>query len=117
MNNFPFEERRKYPRYDVAYPAIVDLKTKKLEGMVINISELGLGVKFPQKLDLYDEIDIKIECIAGDKYIREIEVKAIVIWVEKEGQGGVFRAGLSIIDSSEEDLGLLRELIQELRKE
>ena len=111
-----FEERRRCPRYKINIPAKILLEYRNIPCTIINISEIGLGILTPEKLEISSEFNIEIDC---SNYLNEtsaILLKTIVVWTTTEKSGDMFRAGLSVMDSLEKDALLLRKVIKEIQK-
>lgn len=109
------KERRRFPRYAVHYIAKVFLNDKMLCGTIINISERGIGILLPKRLSLNSVLGLKIRNILSEDESKGIDLKARIVWMnEKEIIDGMYRAGLEIVGSSEEDLEILVEHIQYL---
>ncbi|MBN1522023.1 MAG: PilZ domain-containing protein [Candidatus Aureabacteria bacterium] len=111
-----FEERRRLQRCDISLPAQILLRYKTIKGTVINISEIGIGILLHEKVDVSDEFDLDITFPLEPDGQKKIQVKVIVVWIENESREGLFRAGLSIIDSSEENTSILRELVKKIQQ-
>ena len=113
-----FVERRRFPRYAVHYLAKVYLKDEMLFGTVINISEGGVGIMLPNIIPAGTVLTLGIRSIlpeeAKEEAIKEINLKARIIWIKEEIIDGMYRGGLEIIDISEEDLEILIAHIQYL---
>ena len=108
-------ERRRFPRYAVHYIAKVFLDDQMLCGTIINISEGGVGILLPKRLSINSVLDLKIRNILSEDESGSIDLKARIVWMnEEEIIDGMYRAGLEIVDSLEEDLEILVEHIQYL---
>ncbi len=87
-----------------------------IKATVINISEIGIGIKLPIKLSVGEDLDIIIHCPCKENEIIDIKLKTIVVWLENECREGMFRTGIEIIDASEKNLNILRKHIQEMNQ-
>ena len=110
-------ERRKYPRFNVNLPieySRIDSPVGHI-GRGLNISEGGLFIYFPEKMDLGQYLSLKLFFPVGSK-LNTIEVPVEVAWTEidvSETQGD-YRCGVRFIDISPEDLDKLKEFLSSL---
>ena len=107
-------ERRQFPRYAVRYAAKVYLDDKMLCGTIIDISKGGIGILLPKKFDIGNILDIGIRNLLNEKAINDIRFKLKIVWINKVDIEGMYRAGLEIIEISEDNLEKLRKNIIEL---
>ena len=112
-----FEERRRQPRFEVNYQATATYGRNAMKATIINISEIGIGIKLPVKLNVGEDLDVIIHCPCKENEIIDIKIKTIVVWLENECREGMFRTGIEIIDASEKNLSILRKHIQSLDQE
>lgn len=99
------------PRTDIYVPLPVqDLTNPIVRGLVINISERGLGVKA-----LRAEVDeVKALLVRPDKFLQlhPFALKAKCRWVTPSGDPREILAGFEIISIGQKELEELRNLIQ-----
>ena len=107
-------EKRHYLRFYVHYLADVYLNDEIIYATVIDISEGGVGIILPEKLNIGEVISLKITWRLNDDEKANISFKAKVIWIDGANVKKMYTGGLEIIDISDEDLEILREHIQEL---
>ena len=117
MDENKMKERRRHPRYDVRYTAKVWYENESLCGTVINISKGGVGILLPRIMEKGSVLQIEIESILGGEEIKHIKCKAKIVWLkEKEFLPGMFRAGLEIVEISDQDRNILDNHIKSLEK-
>ena len=110
-------EKRKHPRFNVDLPieySRIDFPASHI-GRGLNISEGGLLIYFPEKMDLGQYLSLKLFFPVGSK-LNTIEVPVEVAWTEidvSETQGD-YRCGVRFIDISPEDLDKLKEFLSSL---
>jgi c-di-GMP-binding flagellar brake protein YcgR len=110
-------ERRKYPRFSVDLP----IEYSRIESPVshtgrgLNISEGGLLIYFPEKMDLSQYLSLKLFFPLGSK-LSTTEVLAEVAWTEihLDESWGDYRCGVRFIDISPEDMSKLKNFIGSL---
>jgi len=110
-------ERRKYPRFNVDLPIEyyrIDSSVSHA-GRGLNISEGGLLIYFPEKMDLSQYLRVKLFLPLGSK-LSAIEVLAEVAWTDIHlGEGwGDYRCGVRFVDISPEDMTKLKNFIASL---
>jgi c-di-GMP-binding flagellar brake protein YcgR len=110
-------ERRKYPRFSVDLPIEYSRIDSPIShtGRGLNISEGGLLIYFPEKMDLSQYLRLKLFFPLGSK-LSTIEVLAEVAWTEIHfGESwGDYRCGVRFIDISPEDMTKLKNFIASL---
>jgi len=109
-----FVEKRKHPRFEVQYLAGVTLENKELITTVIDVSENGAGVMLPKGIPVGEELFIKVKCGPSSNKIKDIGLKAKIIWLSEEIEENLCKAGLEITDIPQEDFKVLKKNIQEL---
>ena len=109
-----FVEKRKHPRFEVQYLARISLEDKDLITTVIDISESGAGLMLPKGVPVGEELFIKVKCGPSRDKIRDIGLKAKIIWLNEKSEEDFCKTGLQIMDISQEDLKILKRNIQEL---
>jgi c-di-GMP-binding flagellar brake protein YcgR len=110
-------EKRKYPRFSVDLPieySRIDSPIRHA-GRGLNISEGGLLIYFPEKMDLSQYLRLKLFFPSGPK-LSTIEVLAEVAWTDIHlGETwGDYRCGVKFIDISPEDMTKLKTFLRRL---
>jgi c-di-GMP-binding flagellar brake protein YcgR len=110
-------ERRKYPRFSVDLPieySRIDSPIRHA-GRGLNISEGGLLIYFPEKMDLSQYLRLKLFLPLGSE-LNAIEVLGEVAWMDIHlGEGwGDYRCGVRFIDISPEDVTNLKNFLRNL---
>jgi c-di-GMP-binding flagellar brake protein YcgR len=110
-------ERRKYPRFNVDLPIEyyrIDSSVSHA-GRSLNISEGGLLIYFPEKMDLSQYLNLKLFFPLGSE-LSTIEVLAEVAWTEIHlGESwGDYRCGVRFIDISPEDMTKFKKFLSSL---
>ena len=110
-------ERRLKSRFNVEYITEVYKRNEILFSTVIDISENGLGILLPGEFDMGEILDLRVNYKLREKLSSESEridicMKAKIVWVHRIDRR--YRAGLSIVDISSDDLKRFRENIKNL---
>jgi c-di-GMP-binding flagellar brake protein YcgR len=110
-------ERRKYPRFNIDLPIEyyrIDSSVSHA-GRGLNISEGGLLIYFPEKMDLSQYLRLKLFFPLGSE-LSTIEVLAEVAWTEIHlGESwGDYRCGVRFIDISPEDMTKFKKFLSSL---
>jgi c-di-GMP-binding flagellar brake protein YcgR len=110
-------ERRKYPRFSVDLPVEYSRIDSPIShtGRGLNISEDGLLIYFPEKMDLSQYLRLKLFFQLGSK-LSTIEVLAEVAWTEIHlgERWGDCRCGVRFIDISPEDMTEFKKFLSSL---
>ena len=109
-------EKRKHPRFDVDLP--VEYSRTDLavyHGRVINVSEGGLLVYLPEKMEVGQHLRMKI-FFSSDFGLHTIEMVTEVVWLDihLEKDWGDYRTGVRFVDISLEDLNNLKIFFRSL---
>ncbi len=109
-------EKRKHPRFDVDLPveySRTDLVVN--HGRVINVSEGGLLVYLPEKMEVGQHLRMKI-FFSSDFVLNTIEIVTEVVWLDihLEKDWGDYRTGVRFVDISLEDLNSLKNFFRSL---
>jgi c-di-GMP-binding flagellar brake protein YcgR len=110
-------ERRKHPRLDVElsldYSPIVD--REDIGGRVANVTEGGVQVYLPEKLEVGDLFKIRIFA-PGESEVNSVEAIAKVVWADPEpsSRPGQYRYGLQLQSFYRKDLDKFRILLKEI---
>jgi len=107
-------EKRRYPRFSVDLP--VEYTRKDLvvkQGRVVNASEGGLLVYFPEQMEIGQALRLKLFFPLGSE-LNMMEIVNQVIWREfhKEEEWGDYRCGVNFIDVSPEDMTKLKKFFK-----
>ncbi|MBN1520906.1 MAG: PilZ domain-containing protein, partial [Candidatus Aureabacteria bacterium] len=119
VDNRSVSDRRKYPRFNVAYVSEVFEKCRLVFTTIINVSKGGAGIYLPKDFSRGSRIDLNISYELCEKPLDQFErinipVKAEIIWTKKEGS--LFRGGLKILYIDKKDLEKLQERLSTLQK-
>lgn len=110
-------ERRKYPRFSVDLPIEYSRIDSPMShaGRGLNISEGGLLIYFPEKMDLSQYLRLKLFLPLGSE-LNTIEVLTEVAWMDiHSGESwGDYRCGVNFIDISPEDVTKLKNFLRSL---
>lgn len=128
MNNRPAAERklgvlavekRRHPRYSVEFPLdyarVEDKET--YGGMVANVSEGGLLVYLPQRMEIGTVLKIEILYVQGLEF-STIKAIAKIVWSDLAAKEswGEYRYGLQFLQIEENDFSRLINLLKEIGK-
>ena len=110
-------ERRRYPRFTVDLP-LEYCRTDSPVGLVgraINASEGGLLIYFPERMEIGQQLKIKLYFSSGTE-LNTLECLVEVVWIDLNlGEGwGDYRSGVKFADISEEDLVRLKTFLKTL---
>jgi hypothetical protein len=108
-----FDEKRRHPRIEVEWPAIVSKGDDFIEGEVKNIAFDGISICCEEPLPLDEIISISIE--PTDQ--RSIVISGRVIWSDVYGideQNSTYGIGLCFVKISDQDHSSYLELISDL---
>ncbi len=109
-------EKRRYPRFSVDLPVEYtrnDLVLK--QGRVINASEGGLSVYFPDQMGIGRSLRLKLFFTSGPN-LNMMEILNQVIWmdVDKGKDRGDYRTGLKFVDITLEKQRMLKRFLSSL---
>jgi len=110
-------ERRKYPRFSIDLPIEyyrIDSSTSHA-GRALNISEGGLLIYFPERLEIGQHLRLKIFFSSGSDLF-SMEAIGEVVWVDIHlGEGwGDYKSGVKFIDAAQEDMTKLKDFLKSL---
>jgi c-di-GMP-binding flagellar brake protein YcgR len=110
-------ERRKYPRFNIDLPIEyyrIDSPGSNA-GRARNISEGGLLIYFPERIEIGQHLKVKIFFSSGS-VLHHMEMLVEVVWVDIHlGEGwGDYRSGVKFIDASQEDMTKLKDFLKNL---
>lgn len=112
-------EKRRYPRYSVEFPLdftrVEDKET--YGGMVANVSEGGLLVYLPQRMEIGTVLKIEILYVQGLEF-STIKAVAKVVWADLAAKEswGEYRYGLQFVQIEEGEMTRLMNLLKEIGK-
>jgi c-di-GMP-binding flagellar brake protein YcgR len=110
-------ERRKHPRFNVDLPVEyyrMDLVFRQT-GRAINASEGGLLIYFPERMEIGQQLRMKLYFSVGSD-LESVECSVEVVWVDIHlGEGwGDYRSGVKFVDVSLEDVNKIRKFLKSL---
>jgi hypothetical protein len=103
-------EKRRHPRFNVDLPIEYARSDSVINhGEALNASEGGLLVYFPEKMEVEQNLSLKLFFSSGFEF-NTIETLAKVVWVDVHlaEDWGDYRAGVTFVDISPGDLEKLR---------
>jgi hypothetical protein len=110
-------ERRKYPRFNVDLPIEYHRIDSPISnaGRAGNISEGGLLIYFPERVEIGQHLKLKLFFTSGSD-LHSMEVLGEVVWVDIHlGEGwGDYKSGVKFIDTSQEDMIKLKDFLKRL---
>jgi hypothetical protein len=110
-------EKRKHPRFSVDLPIEYSQIDSPIghTGRGLNISEGGLLIYFPEKMDLSQYLRLKLFLSLGSE-LSTIETLVEVVWMDiHQGKDwGDYRCGVRFIDISPEDMTKLKNFLKSL---
>lgn len=96
------QEKRKYPRYGIASIAEISLPGSEgtMEAFISSISRGGIGIYSPMKLNVGQDLDVKISFLQtnGNEEITEI-IPGRVVWVKEFHNNFVVGISFTTLDS------------------
>lgn len=110
-------ERRKYPRFSIDLPIEyyrIDSSTRNA-GRALNISEGGLLIYFPERIEIGQLLRLKIFFASGSDLF-SMEALGEVVWVDIHlGEGwGDYKSGVKFIDVAQKDMTKLKDFLMSL---
>jgi c-di-GMP-binding flagellar brake protein YcgR len=110
-------ERRKHPRFNVDLPVEYTRleSTLRQTGRALNASEGGLLIYFPERMEIGQQLRVKLYFSAGTD-LESVECFVEVVWVDIHlGESwGDHRSGVKFLDVSSEDLNKIRKFLKSL---
>ena len=98
-------EKRRYPRFSVDFP--MEYTRKHLvvkQGRVINASEGGLLVYFPEQMEIGQHLRLKLFLTSGSELnMMEVVNRVVRMDVDSGKDWGDYRTGVEFVDISLED--------------
>jgi c-di-GMP-binding flagellar brake protein YcgR len=112
-------EKRKHPRFLLNLPIEYYRINSDLDpdltpaGYTFNASEGGLMVNLPEQMDIGQYLRMKLFFSFGPD-INAIEMLSQVMWTDNLGEDGSYRSGVRFVEISSEDMGRLKNFLQDL---
>jgi len=110
-------ERRRHPRFNIDLPIEYYPVDSSLghSGQAINVSEGGLLVYLPEKVEMGQHLHLKLFFPSGSE-LNHVEMFAEAVWVDiHSGKApGDYRSGLRFVQISSDDLDKLKTFLRSL---
>ena len=110
-------ERRKYPRFNIDLPVEYSLIPSSVShpGRALNVSEGGLLVYLPEKVEMGQRLQLKLFFPSGSE-LNGVELIAEVVWrdIHLGKDWGDYRCGIRFIEIPSEGLNKLRKFLRNL---
>ncbi len=109
-------EKRKHPRFNIDLPVEYARSSLSIKhGRAVNISEGGLLLYLPERIELGQQLVLKLFFPSG-KALETVEALAQVVWTDifVAENWGDYRTGVYFIDISTEDLDKLMNFLRTL---
>jgi hypothetical protein len=110
-------EKRKHPRFTVDLPLEYYRVRSQIpeSGRVVNASEGGLLVYFPEEVKVGDHLRLRLFFSVGSE-LNTIEMVVQIAWVDMHlgKEWGDYRSGVRFIDVSPDDLNKLKTFLKNL---
>ena len=110
-------ERRRHPRFNIDLPIEYYPVDSSLghSGQAINVSEGGLLVYLPEKVEMGQRLHLKLFFPSGSE-LNQVEMFAEAVWVDIHlGKApGDYRSGLRFVQISSDDLDKLKTFLRSL---
>ena len=107
-------ERRKFPRFSVDLP----VEYEKIDsfipaGRVLNISEGGLLIYFPERMEIGEHLKLRLFFSAIGSDLSAIEALVEIVWVEIDADKelGDYRSGVKFIYITRENMNSLKTFL------
>ncbi len=107
-------ERRKFPRFSVDLPVEYERIDSFIPaGRVLNISEGGLLIYFPERMEVGERLKLRLFFSAIGSDLSAIEALVEVVWVEIDGdkEFGDYRSGVKFIYITPENMNSLKTFL------
>ncbi len=111
-------ERRRHPRFSIDLPIEYFRmpSPEKKQARASNISEGGIMIYVPERLEIGQQLRVKIYFLA-DPSLTAMEVIGEVVWIDLcLEEGNEYRSGLKFIEVSPDDLSILKDFLHNLAK-
>jgi len=110
-------EKRKHPRFNVDLPVEYTRveSTLRQTGRALNASEGGLLIYFPERMEIGQQLRVKLYFSTGSD-LESVECLVEIVWVDIHlGESwGDHRSGAKFVDVSSEDLNKIRNFLKSL---
>ncbi len=107
-------EKRKYPRFSVDLPVEYYRVESSIatEGRALDVSESGLLIYFPERMEIGQRLNLKLFLSVGSK-LNTIEMVSEVAWVEMgiDKNSGEHRTGVKFVEISPDDMTKLKNFL------
>ncbi|NWF92027.1 MAG: PilZ domain-containing protein [Syntrophaceae bacterium] len=112
-------EKRKHPRFTVDLPIEyfpIDA-SPGLAGRLVNVSEGGLLVYFPERLPIGQHLKMRLFFTSG-RDLDAVELVTEVVWEDicLERDWGYYRFGVRFVEIAPDDLNRLKDFLRSLAK-
>ena len=107
-------EKRRFLRFLVRYKSIIYSDRDIIPGTVLDVSEGGVGVFVPQRLQFHQEVFIKIKFKLGQAHKSHVQFRALVVWTEDCFINNMCACGLEIKEITHTDFDVYKALLEEL---
>ena len=108
------EEKRRYLRFLVRYKAILYTDRDIIPATVLDVSEGGVGMIVPQRLQFHEELFIKIRFRLGQAHKSHVQFRGQIIWTEDCFVNNMCACGLEIKEITHTDFQVFKTLLEEL---
>ncbi len=111
-------ERRRYPRFKINLPVDyyrVDTPVKQAGG-ALNASEGGLEIYFPERIEIGEQLKLKLFFSSSESELKAVEVLAEVVWVDILSGEGEYRSGVRFLDIPSDDFIKLKSFLHSLTR-
>ena len=110
-------EKRKHPRFNVDLPVEYTRveSTLRQTGRALNASEGGLLIYFPERMEIGQQLRVKLYFSTGSD-LESVECLVEIVWVDIHlGESwGDHRSGVKFVDVSSDDLNKVRKFLKSL---
>lgn len=109
-------ERRRYPRFKINLPIDYYRVEARHSGRVLNASEGGLEIYFPEPIEIGEQLKLKLFFSSSESDLKTIEILAEVVWVDMLSGDQEYRSGVRFLDISPDDFARLKDFLGGLAK-
>ena len=107
-------ERRKFPRFSVDLPVEYERIDSFIPaGRVLNISEGGLLIYFPERMEIGQHLKLRLFFSASGPNLKVIEALVEVVWIEIDADKGLadYRSGVKFIHITQTDMNSIKTFL------
>ena len=106
------KEKRNYPRVEVNWPVTIYFDDEKIEGETRNISVEGIFIHTEKPLPFKKSFSISV----NPPEHQALGLKGEVVWsdlygIEGAGESDVYGLGVCLVELSEEDKSLIKDML------